>query len=158
MLSITKFDAGSAYNVIPDQAVLWGTIRCFEQKVYDLVVTEMDRICAQVAAAFAVEINVERPGNAYPPTINDLAEADFAESVMRDLFDDDNVHRGHPPTMAGEDFAFFAREVPGAYVVIGNGDSAPLHNARYDFNDEAAPLGVSYWSRLVEKALPSRAG
>jgi hippurate hydrolase len=73
---------------------------------------------------------------------------------MREAFGDANVTRGHPPTMAGEDFSFFARAVPGCYVIIGNGDSAALHNPRYDFNDAAAPFGVAYWARLVERALP----
>jgi hippurate hydrolase len=157
VLSVTAFNAGSAFNVIPGEAVLKGTIRTFDEKVRTLVIDEMDRICAQIGAAFAVGVDVDRGTVAYPPTINDAREADFAESVMRDVFGDDAVHRGHPPTMAGEDFAYFSREVPGAYVIIGNGDSAPLHNAGYDFNDAAAPLGVAYWARLVEKALPRAA-
>jgi hippurate hydrolase len=157
VLSVTAFNAGSTFNVIPGEAMLKGTIRTFDEKVKSLIVAEMDRICAQTAAAFAVEVDVDRGTVAYPPTTNDKAEADFAESVMREVFGDEAVHRGHPPTMAGEDFAYFAREVPGAYVIIGNGDTAPLHNARYDFNDAAAPLGVAYWARLVEKALPRKA-
>jgi hippurate hydrolase len=104
-----------------------------------------------------VGIELGRGPNPYPSTHNDAAQADFAEAVMRETFGDANVHRGHPPTMAGEDFSFFAREVPGCYVIIGNGDSAPLHHPEYDFNDEAAPLGVAYWARLVEKALPRKA-
>jgi hippurate hydrolase len=158
VLSVTSFQAGSAFNVIPDRAVLMGTIRTFDDAVSDLVIAEMDRICAQTGATFGVTVAVERGDIAYPPTINDAAEADFAESVMREAFGDANVHRGHPPTMAGEDFAYFSREVPGAYVLIGNGDSAPLHNARYDFNDGAAALGTAYWARLVERALPVAGG
>jgi len=158
VLSVTSFQSGSAFNVIPDQAVLMGTIRTFDDAVSDLIIAEMDRICARTAESFGVAVEVDRGNVAYPPTINDAAEADFTESVMRDAFGDANVHRGHPPTMAGEDFSYFAREVPGAYVIIGNGDSAPLHNARYDFNDEAAPLGTTYWARLVEKALPVAQG
>jgi hippurate hydrolase len=154
VLSVTAFNAGSTFNVIPGEAVLKGTIRAFDEGVKALIVAEMDRICAQTAAAFAVAVEIDRGTIAYPPTINDKAQADFAESVMREVFGDEAVHRGHPPTMAGEDFAYFSQEVPGAYVIIGNGGSAQLHNAGYDFNDAAAPLGVAYWSRLVEKALP----
>jgi hippurate hydrolase len=154
VLSVTRFSAGSTHNVIPDQAELMGTTRSFDEGVQQQINDEMDRICTQIAAAMGVEIEIERDPTPYPPTINDGPEADFAEAVMRETFGDANVHRGHPPTMAGEDFSFFAREVPGCYVMIGNGDSAPLHNAAYDFNDEAAPLGVAFWARLVEKALP----
>jgi hippurate hydrolase len=154
VLSVTRFSAGSTHNVIPDKAELMGTTRAFDDAVQQLIATEMDRICTQTAAAFGVGIEIARGPNPYPPTLNDGAEADFAEAVMRETFGDANVQRGHPPTMAGEDFSFFAREVPGCYVIIGNGDSAPLHHPEYDFNDEAAPLGVAYWSRLVEKALP----
>jgi len=154
VLSVTRFSAGSTHNVIPDQAELMGTTRCFDEGVQQQISDEMDRICTQIAAAMRVEIAIERNDIPYPPTINDMAEADFVEGVMRQAFGDKNMVRGHEPTMAGEDFSFFAREVPGCYVLIGNGDSAPLHNAAYDFNDEAAPLGVAYWARLVEMALP----
>ena len=157
VLSVTQFSAGSTFNVIPDKAVLLGTTRCFDDGVQKQLVEEMDRLCAQIGAAMRVKIEITRNPVPYPPTINDPAEADFAEAVMRETFGDDNVVRGHPPTMAGEDFAFFAREVPGCYVIIGNGDSAPLHNPGYDFNDEVAPLGVTYWARLVERALPRQA-
>jgi len=155
VLSVTAFNAGSTFNVIPGEAVLQGTIRTFDSRVSDLIIAEMDRICAQTAAAFAVEVAIDRGEAAYPPTINDAAEADFTEAVMRDAFGDAAVTRGHPPTMAGEDFSYFSQEVPGAYVIIGNGDTASLHNAGYDFNDEAAPLGTAYWTRLVEMALPA---
>ena len=157
VLSVTRFSAGSTHNVIPDKAELMGTTRAFDDAVQRQIEAEMDRICAQTAAAFGVGIEIERGPNPYPPTLNDAAQADFAEAVMRETFGDANVHRGHPPTMASEDFSFFAREVPGCFVLIGNGDSAPLHNPEYDFNDEAAPLGVAYWARLVEKALPGTA-
>jgi len=154
VLSVTAFNAGSTFNVIPGEAVLKGTIRAFDEGVKALIIAEMDRICAQTAGAFAVAVEIDRGTVAYPPTINDKAQADVAEAVMREVFGDEAVHRGHAPTMAGEDFAYFSRAVPGAYVFIGNGGSAPLHNAGYDFNDAAAPLGVAYWARLVEKALP----
>jgi hippurate hydrolase len=157
VLSVTSFTSGSTHNVIPDKAVLLGTTRCFDDGVQQQLVDEMDRLCAQIGAAMRVEIEIARNPIPYPPTINDPAEADFAEAVMRETFGDANVVRGHPPTMAGEDFSFFAREVPGCYVMIGNGDSAPLHNPGYDFNDEAAPLGVAYWACLVERALPRQA-
>ncbi len=154
VLSVTRFSAGTTYNVIPETAELRGTVRAFDEAVCQQIVAEMDRICAGVAEATRVAVSLSRAPNPYPPTINDPRETDFAESVLRAAFGDAGVQRGHEPTMAGEDFAFFSREVPGCYVLIGNGDSAPLHNPGYDFNDEATVLGVTYWARLVEAALP----
>jgi len=158
VLSVTALNAGSTFNVIPDAAVLQGTIRTFDEAVAAQIKAEMDRICAQTGAVFGVEVAVYHGDTSYPPTINDSAQADFAESVMREAFGDENVLRGHPPSMAGEDFSYFSREVPGVYVIMGNGDSAPLHNPRYEFNDAAAPLGTAYWARLVERALPVAGG
>ena len=155
VVSVTRFNAGTANNVIPDQAVLTGTTRSFSEEVQRQIIVEMDRIVTEIATGFGVEVTLERGDRPYPPTINDAGRADFCESVLRDTFGNDAVKRGHEPTMAGEDFAFFAREVPGAYVLIGNGPSAPLHNPAYDFADDAAPYGVAYWTGLVENALPA---
>ena len=128
-----------------------------EEDEHEFELADLPDLCTDCHEVVGTKIAIERNDIPYPPTINDMAEADFAEAVMRDAFGDSNVIRGHEPTMAGEDFSFFAREVPGCYVLIGNGDSKPLHNAGYDFNDEAAPLGVAYWARLVETALPRQA-
>ena len=103
-----------------------------------------------------VIITYERRENAYPATVNDLAETAFAAGVLDGLVGPEHVDRERAPAMGGEDFAFMAREKPGCFVFIGNGDSAPLHTSTYDFDDEAAPLGVAYWTRLVEQALPTR--
>jgi amidohydrolase len=154
VLSITKFQSGSTHNVIPDTAVLGGTCRCFDEALHARIVEDTDRICRAIAGSMDIGLEIERaPG--YPVLMNDAGQADFAETVMRDLLGDGAVIRGHPPSMASEDFSFFANEVPGAYAVIGNGDTAPLHHPEYDFNDEAAPVGVAYWTRLVEMALPA---
>jgi len=158
VVSVTQFTAGNSHNVIPDRAVLRGTTRCYDTETWERVHAELARITEQVAAAFAVEATLERPGTPYPPTLNDPGEADLAHSVMARLLGDENAHPDHPPTMAGEDFAFFANEVPAAYAVIGNGPSANLHHPGYDFDDTAAPVGVAYWSRLVESALPAGSG
>lgn len=157
VLSVTRFAGGTTHNVIPDRAELLGTIRSFDEGVYAQIQREIDRIAGRLAEALDLRIEVTHGPNPYPPTINNPAEADFAESVLRATFGDAAVHRGHEPTMAGEDFAFLSREVPGAYILIGNGDSAPLHHPAYDFDDRAAPLGAAYWVSLVERALP-RAG
>ncbi|HUF86521.1 MAG TPA: M20 aminoacylase family protein [Thermohalobaculum sp.] len=154
VLSVTRFRGGSAYNVIPDRVELMGTIRTFDEAVYAQIQVEVERIAGQLGGALGVAVEVGFGANRYPPTVNDPAEADFVEGVLRAAFGDARVHRGHAPSMAGEDFAFLAREVPGAYVLIGNGDSAPLHHPAYDFSDAAAPLGAAYWVGLVERALP----
>jgi hippurate hydrolase len=92
----------------------------------------------------------------YPPTVNDPAETAFAARVLDALVGPERVDRERPPVMGGEDFSFMAQERPGCFVLIGNGETAPLHTTRYDFNDEVAPLGVAYWAKLVETALPAR--
>jgi hippurate hydrolase len=154
VLSVTRFAGGTTHNVIPDRAELMGTIRSFDEGVYAQIQREIDRISGRLAEALDVSIEVTYGPNPYPPTINDPAEADFAESVLRATFGDAAVRRGHEPTLAGEDFAFLSREVPGAYILIGNGASAPLHHPAYDFDDRAAPLGAAYWVSLAERALP----
>ncbi len=154
VLSVTRFSGGRAHNVIPDKVELLGTIRTFDEELYARIQGEIERIAGRLAEALRVGVEVTFGANPYPPTVNDAGEADFTESVLRATFGDGPVRRGHEPSMAGEDFAFLAREVPGAYVLIGNGDSAPLHHPAYDFNDSATPLGVTYWTSLVERALP----
>ncbi|MBK0400091.1 amidohydrolase [Limibaculum sp. M0105] len=155
VVSITQFHAGSTHNVIPESALLMGTTRTFSDKVQAVIQAEMDRICAEIGRSFAVEIEIDRGPTPYPATVNDRAVTDFTEAALRDIFGDARVVRGHPPTMGSEDFAFLSREVPGCFVLIGNGDSAPLHHPAYDFSDEAAPAGVAFWSGLVERALPA---
>ncbi len=154
VLSVTMFQSGSAMNVIPETAELGGTIRSFDERTHALITAEMARKCAMIGAAFEVEITFGGGRNPYPPVVNDPAETAFAGAVLDDLVGPGNVMHGHPPAMAAEDFAFLARERPGAFVFIGNGDSAPLHHPEYDFDDSVAPLGVAYWTRLVEAALP----
>ncbi|MEL7346139.1 MAG: M20 aminoacylase family protein [Pseudomonadota bacterium] len=155
VVSITQFNAGHTHNVIPAEAVLSGTTRSFDRDVQAMIVEEQARLCGEIGRAFGVDITIERGKNPYPPTVNDAATTDFAEAALRDIFGDATITRGHPKTMGGEDFAFLANEVPGCYVLIGNGESAPLHHPAYDFNDRALPAGVAFWSGLVERALPA---
>lgn len=156
VVSVTQFTSGQSQNVIPDEAFLQGTTRCYDLGVQRLISSEMERIATDISSAHAVSVTIEREPNPYPPTINDPEQAKFVHSVLKDLVGDENAKFGHAPTMAGEDFSFFANEVPGVYTIIGNGDSAALHNPGYDFNDKILPLGVAYWTRLVEAALPVR--
>ncbi len=156
VISITQFHAGTAFNVIPETAVLTGTVRSFDEDVDAQVHDAIEQVAHSIADAYGMTAEVERAPNPYPPTVNEAKEAAFAADVLDGLVGPDRVNRDWPPTMGGEDFAFLAREKPGAFVFIGNGDTAPLHHPDYDFNDEVAPLGVAYWTRLVETALPLR--
>jgi len=155
VVSVTQFHAGTATNIIPDEATIAGTVRTFHDEVTDLIETEIHLICEQVAAGMGVEVSFEGERIPYPATVNDPGETAFAAGVLDALVGPGNVDRDRDPVMGGEDFAFMARAKPGCFVFIGNGDTAQLHTPRYDFNDEITPLGVAYWAKLVETALPA---
>jgi len=154
VISVTEFNGGHAHNVIPDRAVLRGTTRCYDDAVAARIRAEMERVARHVGEAQGVRVTIEHPATPYPATINNAQQAAFAHEVMRDLLGADRVQFGHPPSMASEDFSFLANEVPGAFVVLGNGASATLHHPEYDFDDDALAVGTAYWVRLVELALP----
>jgi hippurate hydrolase len=164
VLSITQIHAGSATNVIPDEAKMVGTVRTFTTPVLDLLETRMGEIARHTAAAFGAEVDFEIKRN-YPPLVNHARETRFALEVMADVAGADHVNPNVEPTMGAEDFAFFLQAKPGCYVFIGNGEGdhrdgghglgpCVLHNASYDFNDELLPIGASFWVRLAEKSLP----
>jgi len=156
VISVTRFQAGEAYNIIPDQVTLGGTVRAFKAEVEDLLEAAMERTCAGVGAAHGVEATLDyRRG--YPPTVNSAAEVAICRKVLHDLVGAERVHGDLPPSMGAEDFAYFLRERPGCYLWIGNGErqgGCMLHNPHYDFNDDILTLGASYWVRLVEYLLP----
>jgi len=156
VLSVTQFFAGGeAYNVIPAQVKIGGTVRAFKPEVQDHMEATMERQCAGVGAAHGVQISLNyRRG--YPPTVNTVAEADTCATVLAGLVGQDQVRTDLNPSMGAEDFAFMLKEKPGCYVWIGNGlaeGGCMLHNPRYDFNVELLTLGASYWVRLVESLL-----
>jgi hippurate hydrolase len=156
VLSVTQFHAGTTHNVIPETAFLSGTVRAFDEKIYRQIHDEMAKKCAQIGAAFDVAVTVTPSANPYPPTVNDPAETEFVQGVIERLAGPEALDRFPPLVMGGEDFAYLAKARPGAFVFIGNGDSAPLHHPLYDFNDATAPHGVALWTRLVAEALPAR--
>ena len=164
VLSITQIHAGSATNVIPDEAELVGTVRTFSYEVLDLIQRRMEEIATGVATAFNASVNFTFKRN-YPPLINHPEQTAFAVEAMRAVVGADRVDTNVEPTMGAEDFAFMLQEKPGCYVFIGNGEGAhragghglgpcQLHNTSYDFNDNLLPIGASYWVRLVEMSLP----
>ncbi|RFP11168.1 MULTISPECIES: M20 aminoacylase family protein [unclassified Duganella] len=164
VLSITQIHAGSATNVIPDEAELVGTVRTFTQPVLDMIEQRMGEIAQHTAAAFGAEVDFKFRRN-YPPLVNHPAETKFAVEVMKSVVGADKVDDQVEPTMGAEDFAFFLQAKPGCYVFIGNGEGdhrdgghglgpCVLHNGSYDFNDNLLPIGASFWVRLAEKSLP----
>ncbi len=163
VLSITQIHAGSATNIIPDEAILRGTVRTFNNDVLDLIEQRMSTIAEHTASAFGAQVNFRFKRN-YPPLINHADETAFAVNVMQSIVGEDHVNTQIEPTMGAEDFAFMLQEKPGCYVFIGNGEGnhrdsghglgpCNLHNPSYDFNDELLPIGATYWVRLVEARL-----
>ena len=153
---MTQFHAGTAQNIIPDEAMIGGTMRSFHEDVAELILAELKLICEQISAAMGVTATLETSDIAYPATVNDEKLSEFSKDVLLDLVGEENLDLDRPPTMGGEDFAFMARAKPGSFVFIGTGeDVAPLHTTKYDFNDEISPIGVAYWTKLVETALPA---
>ncbi|MBI5936477.1 MAG: amidohydrolase [Betaproteobacteria bacterium] len=157
VLSVTRFQAGEAYNVIPDVVTVGGTVRAFRAEVEDRVEAAMQRVCAGIAAAHGVriELNYHR---GYPPTVNTAAEAAICQGLIARLVGEQNARTDLRPSMGAEDFSYMLREKPGCYVWIGNGlgeGGCMLHNPHYDFNDDILTLGASYWVRLAEHLLPA---
>ncbi|WP_420407419.1 M20 aminoacylase family protein [Hoeflea sp.] len=152
VVSVTKFLGGSAYNVIPETVELAGTVRTLSAEMRDLTEARINEIAAGIAAAHGCKAEVKYLRN-YPVTFNHADETDFAADVAADVAGEQGIEREQPPTMGGEDFSFMLEARPGAFIFMGNGDTASLHHPAYDFNDEAIPVGVSYWVRLAEKAL-----
>jgi len=153
VVSVTRFHAGEAHNIIAGSALIGGTVRTLEAADRDLVEQRMRAILDGLAAAHGARIFLDYDRN-YPVTRNHPRETEFAVSAAADVVGAANVDGATPPIMGGEDFSYMLEERPGAFLFIGNGDSAGLHNSAYDFNDEIIPVGASYWVRLVEKALP----
>lgn len=152
VVSVTKFIAGSAYNIIPETVELAGTVRTLSPEMRDLAERRINEIATGIAAAHGVKAKVNYLRN-YPVTFNHADETDFAADVAESLAGAQGVERNQPPTMGGEDFSFMLEARPGAFIFMGNGDSASLHHPAYDFNDDAIPVGVSYWVKLAERAL-----
>ncbi|MGV2104900.1 M20 aminoacylase family protein [Agrobacterium vitis] len=152
VVSVTRFQAGTTHNIIPELAELTGTVRTHDDETQDMAERRIREIVAGVASAHGAEADViyERP---CPVTANHPEETDNAARAAIDIVGEGNVNTDVDPSMAGEDFAFMLKARPGAYIMIGNGNTAGLHNPAYDFNDEAIAYGISYWVRLAEQRL-----
>jgi hippurate hydrolase len=154
VVSVTKFHAGDAYNVIAETARIGGTVRTLDAGVRDLAEARIRTIVDGVAAAHGARIVLDYDRN-YPITRNHAGPTEFAASVAADVVGPARVDLDVPPMMGGEDFSYMLEARPGAFIFVGNGDSAGLHNPAYDFNDDVIPIGSSYWVRLVERAMPA---
>ncbi|WP_158815951.1 M20 aminoacylase family protein [Methylocapsa sp. S129] len=152
VVSVTCFHAGDTDNVIPQTAQLRGTTRTLLNKTRDFAERRITEIAKGVGAALGVNVDVQYK-RGYPPTINHPKETDFAATIARKISGDSGVVTEAPPEMGAEDFSYMLEARPGAFIFVGNGDSASLHHPGYDFNDAALPYGMSYWAQLVESAL-----
>ena len=152
VVSICLFQAGTTNNVIPQKALLRGTARSLTPDVQDLVETRIREIVEGTARMHGARAALTYI-RSYPVTRNHSDQAAFAASVAREIVGDSHVDTNVLPVMGAEDFSFMLEARPGAFIFVGNGDSAGLHHPAYDFNDEIIPVGASYWVRLVEKAL-----
>ncbi len=160
VVSICSMQGGhpGAMSVIPGSVTLVGTVRSYQPAVQDRIEHRLTHLCQSIAAGFgaSASVNYER---VYPATVNTVREAGFAADVATSLVGDSRVLRDMVPSMGGEDFSFMLQARPGAYVRLGQQQEGcqPLHNSRYDFNDEVLPLGSAFLASLVEQALPCSA-
>tara|TARA_B100000579_G_scaffold90738_1_gene71583 strand:+ start:1519 stop:2691 length:1173 start_codon:yes stop_codon:yes gene_type:complete len=155
VLSVTQFHGGDAYNVIPNEIEIKGTVRCFSSKVQASVEGQMEKITESICKAYGAKFNFEYERR-YPATINSHEEVETSLKVARGISGDGMVNSSPTPSMGSEDFAFMLQEKPGSYIWIGNGDkegSCMLHNPGYDFNDEILPIGATYWVEMAQEIL-----
>ena len=157
VVSICLFQAGQTDNVIPQHAKLLGTARSLTAKVGELLRMRINEVVEGTARLHGATAKITYT-NGYPVVVNHKRETAFAVEVAREIAGKDRVDTDVTPVMGAEDFAFMLQERPGALIFVGNGDTAGLHHPAYDFNDEAIPVGTSYWVRLAETALAGKAG
>jgi hippurate hydrolase len=153
VISVTQIHGGTASNIIPETAMFCATIRSFSPEVRALLKKRFFAIVEGHAAAYDVTAAIDYDWG-YPPTINSAPEAAFAADVAREVVGADAVNADANKEMGSEDFSYMLEARPGAYLFLGIGPGAGLHHPAYDFNDEAAPVGASFFARLVERAQP----
>ena len=156
VLSITKIHAGSAYNVIPNEAVLSGTVRAFSDKVRHMIRDRMKTIAAGMAQAFQVEIKVDIR-DIFSVLVNSEEQSKAVAEVARTVVDPAKVFTKSRPKMGSEDFADMLHAVPGAYFWLGHEGSVPVHNPGYILDDKILPIGASMFARIIETRLPVQA-
>jgi len=152
VLSVTRIIAGDAYNVIPQTASISGTARTFSKDTMKLLEDGTRRVAQGVAAGFGASAAVDFR-LIFAPLINDPEQTSVLADAAAALVGEANVDRARLPGMGSEDFSFMMERVPGAYIQVGNGDSAQLHNPAYNFNDECTPYGAAVLATVAERKL-----
>lgn len=158
VISVTQIHSGDAYNVIPQTAVLSGTVRAFSKSVLAMAEERMGQLVKSIAAGFGATAELDFRIK-FLPLVNQPEEADFAAETAAELVGADNIYRDFPLIMASEDFSYMLDVCPGAYINIGNGDQEEfrgVHNPGYEFNDEILAVGASYYAQLVERRLVTK--
>ena len=153
VVSVTQIHTGTTDNVIPETAYINGTVRTFDTAVQAMVMARMPQIVAGQAASFGVAAELIYT-QGYPATVNDFEKTKFAAAVAREVVGDDNVDASASREMGAEDFSYMLEKRPGCYLFLTQGASAGLHHSAYDFNDDVAPIGASFFARIVERAQP----
>ena len=155
VLSVTKIHSGDTYNVIPQLAIMSGTVRAFSTETLAFAETRMQEVAQNVAAAFGATVTMDFQVK-FLPLVNTESETEFAADTAAELVGEENMDRNGPLIMGSEDFSFMLDRCPGAYINIGNGgghSDSEVHHPSYDFNDDILALGSSYYARLVERKL-----
>ncbi|MGD1877479.1 MAG: M20 aminoacylase family protein [Kiloniellaceae bacterium] len=158
VVSVTQFHAGDTWNVIPETAVIRGTVRSFKKETQDRMEADIERMARAICESQGATMTL-RYERRYPALVNTETETGIAAQAAARVVGEDQVTVGAEPLMGSEDFAYMLQEKPGCYVWLGNGmEGGPggcsVHNPHYDFNDEIAVVGASYWATLVEQTLP----
>jgi hippurate hydrolase len=149
VVSVTQFHAGSASNIIPDTAMINGTTRSFSPELRDMAEERIKAISHAQAAAFGVQVDVDYD-RSYPATINHADQTDFAATVAASVVGETKVDSNMTPEMGAEDFSYMLEARPGAFLFLGQGKGPSVHHPEFDFNDDVAPVGASFFARLVE--------
>jgi len=154
VVSTTFIRAGDAFNILPQTATLKGTVRTLNKDVQDLIERRMSEIVHGICALHGATAKVDY-ARGYPVTSNHDTPTQFAASVAGSVVGQDKVDTHLAPTMGAEDFSYMLEARPGAFIFVGNGDTAGLHHPAYDFDDHVIPIGVSYWAKLIETGMPA---
>lgn len=152
VVSVTQIHSGDTWNVIPQQAVIRGTVRTFDAQVQDMAENRIKQIATGIASTFEAKAEVDYQRR-YPATINHAKQAEIAIKAAKNVVGETNVIIDPTPSMGAEDFAFMLKKIPGAYVWLGAGQGANLHNPAYNFNDEVLTTGVEYFIEIVKQEL-----
>jgi hippurate hydrolase len=154
VVSVTSVHSdGDSYNVIPQTVTIKGTVRTLNAAIQDHAEKRFHEIVEHTAKAMGATVKLVYTRD-YPCTVNSVEEAGFAGRVASQVVGSDQVDVDITPMMGAEDFSFMLNARPGAFIFVGNGESASLHHPQYDFNDDAIPYGCSYWTSIVETAMP----